>query len=801
MSAQNDQASSLDRSNPFVGLRSFEERDAEFFLGRHSETDDLFRRVCNNKTTICFGRSGLGKTSLLLAGLFPRLRRNRSFPIHVRLDYRDSSSDLAQQVLTQTAATGRKHNIDVPEFRNDESLWEYFHRAEFWTAGFALLTPVIVFDQFEELFTLIKPHDPRRARFTEQLSDLMENRVPRADAKRLSDMEEPPFSLDDQPYNVVLSLREDFLPDLETMRSRIPSLSKNRMRLLPMNGQSAYQVVTQVEGLASPEIATQIVRFVAGNTEEQELDRLSVEPALLSIFCRELNKDRLERGLDSFSQELLDERGGQILDDFYDNTLDHYDNEAAIRVLIEEHLLTDSGRRIPIAMEDVLKRDVDINEECIDRLIDDRLIRRYERDGVVLLELTHDLLTGAIRDSRDRRRNLELEQQAEAQQDKLRKEQIRTIAWAAFAFLAVIVGAGGYWYVNNQRQVAADAKQEALAALKRAGQAETKGDLLTKSVIDLIAEVKPLIDIDSSVLDEATKEKLRKASENTKKVMGEYWVAIDDAKASVGKSNDKEVSASVQKDLNADLSSKDELKRLEAALIFARQATEEDARKQAYEVVKDAAVAVLVSDDQKKRRYAYSKLKNSLDNQLAISTMLTALREEDFITEAQSKERGVNARYMALRVLEQTNLGAWNHELIKKAGETLDFLSQSTPSLGPNSKKAIGRVWVVMRLAIINSEDRAFRRQFGAHGGLSDDDPVAIEEIVDRLEAKQFGPAGRDIALNYLLEKTDAAAWRGIPDRNPVKDMISYIDNNESTMGPSARKKATALRSKIKGFP
>ena len=64
----------LDRDNPWPGLESYDDASSEFFSGRAAEADDLQRRIVDEPMTVLFGKSGLGKTSLLKAGVFPRLR-------------------------------------------------------------------------------------------------------------------------------------------------------------------------------------------------------------------------------------------------------------------------------------------------------------------------------------------------------------------------------------------------------------------------------------------------------------------------------------------------------------------------------------------------------------------------------------------------------------------------------------------------------------------------------------------------------------------------------------------------------
>ena len=67
-------AVTLDPENPWLGLFSYTEETRAYFHGRDEETAELARRVQRKLLSVLFGQSGLGKTSLLRAGLVPRLR-------------------------------------------------------------------------------------------------------------------------------------------------------------------------------------------------------------------------------------------------------------------------------------------------------------------------------------------------------------------------------------------------------------------------------------------------------------------------------------------------------------------------------------------------------------------------------------------------------------------------------------------------------------------------------------------------------------------------------------------------------
>jgi AAA+ ATPase superfamily predicted ATPase len=418
----------LGNENPFPGLRYFQESESPFFVGRDKEISELVRRIKRAPLTVLFGISGLGKTSLLLAGAFPQLREDAFFPVRLRLSFYEATESFAEQVVTQVRQEAAAQGIEAGERLPGESLWEYFHRVDFWDQRNQRLQPVLVFDQFEETFTLGREHrDERVQPFSAELADLIENRVPVKDRRRISKIENLPYSISEQRYRVVLSLREDYLAELESWQQLIPSLSSNRMRLRPMNGEAAMRVVTQVPGQVSNPVAEQIVRFVANDTRAElaQFAELEIEPSLLSVVCRELNNRRTKAGLDSITQDLLHGNRELILERLYDDCLEHFgEYHDAIRKLVEEQLLTTSGLRDSVAVEDILNEQTGITEDNLAILIDQRLVRIEERAGVRRMELSHDLWTQSIVRSRDERRHTEeIEAREQARRAELEERE------------------------------------------------------------------------------------------------------------------------------------------------------------------------------------------------------------------------------------------------------------------------------------------------------------------------------------------------------------------------------------------
>jgi hypothetical protein len=411
----------VDPDHPWPGLASYDESSQEFFNGRASEIDELVRRVLDEPMTVLFGKSGLGKSSLLMAGLFPKLRSHDLLPVYVRLQFRPNEPALIDQVKKAVVDELELHQVEHPPFRDSESLWEYLHRSglELWSAMNRLVRPVLVFDQFEEVFTLGQTVPREVERFRRELADLAENRLPPAVAERLEKAAAINSSLDIQAmtYKIVVSLREDFLADLEGWRAAMPSLRRNRMRLLPMGPKQATAAILndRTKHLVEPNQARRIVAFLSsgvstgdstttGDAESGSVADGTVEPALLSLFCRGVNEQRIREGKKHFDDALLERGKEGIVADFYRDAL--ADQLPATRKFIEEQLITEHGFRNSYSVVDARQHGY-LPPKALDDLVDRRLLRREHYHGTERVELTHDLLTRAVLEDRDRRRQAE----------------------------------------------------------------------------------------------------------------------------------------------------------------------------------------------------------------------------------------------------------------------------------------------------------------------------------------------------------------------------------------------------------
>jgi hypothetical protein len=433
----------LDYEHPWPGLISFTEADHSFFFGREREVAELARMIRQETATVFFGKSGLGKSSILRAGVSPLLRDSEFVPIYIRLNHAEEAPPLEEQVKIRLEEVCAQEKIEAPAPSSSETLWEYFHKKEcdWWDSNNRLVKPILIFDQFEELLTVGQSNpvrSERTAKFLTELEDLIENRPPAALLKRF-DADRAlarQYDLERLDYRAVLTLREDFLPDLEGLRERLRAIMFNRFRLMPLKGEQAMEVILKPGGhLVDEEVALRIIDFVS-STERSRLQtevtrahvaQRQIEPALLSVILQELNNRRIQNGREKISAELVGEaQATEIFHDFYLRGLAGM--ESAVREFIEDCLLTSSGARNRIAEEDALTKR-GITPDIIAKLIDRRIIQREMTGGGKWLELTHDTLADVVRadraENQQRRQMEEAERQRAVAEEQARQAQQR----------------------------------------------------------------------------------------------------------------------------------------------------------------------------------------------------------------------------------------------------------------------------------------------------------------------------------------------------------------------------------------
>lgn len=357
-------------SNPWIGISSYQDPSKYSngkryeFCGRRTETYDLLQLIENRNVVTLYGSTGIGKTSLLCAGVFPILRqrydRNSSYrkehvfaPVYIRLCSpkqlkEDSHSDVSRLSFAEVLIKCIQHDLGVEQLyyaktdgaKNVRLLWDYFHSHDFYEKEAeprSYVTPVIVLDQFEELFNNSN-NDSDIQLFLRQLYVLAEN--------RLMDDEHHPAA-----FRIVISLREDkffYLEDyVDTLKLSL--FKENRYRLLPMDDDSAKEVVTiPGKGIIQHDEKDEISQWIINQARDK--NRGDINTLKLSLICCLIYEKSAPHY--QFTKENVLSLSSEVLKEYYQ------DETKAIplqeRKRMEERLVQD-GRRHQITKKDFLE--------------------------------------------------------------------------------------------------------------------------------------------------------------------------------------------------------------------------------------------------------------------------------------------------------------------------------------------------------------------------------------------------------------------------------------------------------------
>jgi WD40 repeat protein len=434
----------IDLDRPWLGLRSFGEEHTDRFFGRQTERNEILRCVEHRHITVLYGRSGLGKTSLIRAGLTRDLLTAGYQPIFHRIRYGPKEATPAIQLIAVLS------NVYKAPISQNTDLYVLLHDPALGFCGpFARYKPpVFLLDQFEEVFTLgaevnrtLKSRRDVLAEVRDVLAILGQNFIPEELAALLETDEDLYARLDQESHagRVVLSLRDDYVFALDRWRRELPSVGDNRYELLPLTGEKAYLAVVEPGKLRDPEhpivtaeCAIEIVRFVAGDKEQRKLDELVVVPPLLSLICEQLNAYRIKHGREQIEPTFQKDTAAEILEDYYQSRF--RDRPVELRMLVEEHLLSAGGHRQPVNVdtaERMLEKVCPNNDgrRLLDDLVAERLLTIVEHGSLRRFELTHDILCPIARRSRDARRELEeknrLAKEAELAQQRQHEAELK----------------------------------------------------------------------------------------------------------------------------------------------------------------------------------------------------------------------------------------------------------------------------------------------------------------------------------------------------------------------------------------
>jgi WD40 repeat protein len=502
------------------------EEDAPFFFGRETERSIITASLLSSRLTLLYGAVGVGKSSLLRAGVAHRLRLfsrenmslNGTPELIVVVFNRWHENPVAGLSESIQRSVRMVLGEQVPkEIQPPDSLAQTIR---LWSE-IANCRLLIILDQFEEYF-LYHGQESRYGTFYLELS------------RAVNDL--------NLSVSFLISLREDALSKLDLFKERIPNLFENSLHVEHLHRTDARDAIKKplevynhlmgedgqfsIEEELVEEICNQsrigtvgfsnIGRGGIGEVDSYVANNEQIETAYLQLVMSKLWDEEVRRGSPRLRLRTLIRLGGAVnivQSHLNFNIIGFPDEEQDAAAAIFHYLVTPSGTKIAYTASDLAKSTglpAARVESVLEKLcaVDTRILRAYtlmNKGDEKHYEIYHDLLTSAILDwrawylkdkerARIERENKEKREQElallraeeEAEKERIEREQLRARRkFRQLAFMlvlsALVTAVMMFLLVYAEKQ-----RQKAVAAAKAAENqgAETQKALEIVNTLD-----------------------------------------------------------------------------------------------------------------------------------------------------------------------------------------------------------------------------------------------------------------------------------------------------------------------------
>jgi hypothetical protein len=391
-------AQSPARRSPYQGLIPYTERDAQFFFGREKETRLTIANLFASPLTLLYGPSGVGKSSILRAGITHQLNQRPNVKVVIYSEWKNNPlvklKSLAGVVAGLPDDYGLRHSFAGVLKESTRVLNSRL---------------MIILDQFEEYFL----YHPVEDDFTDQFS--------RATIRA------------DLPISFLISIREDSLAKLDRFEGRIPILFDNYLRLEHLDDDAARSAIERpiekfnqiyvsdrpmhiearlvdevLEQLKSGQVSLETLgQGVAASSGSRQIETPYLQLVMTRLWAEELGRKSRTLHL-----ETLEKLGGAetIVKSHLDLVMKRLSSDHQLLASkVFQYLVTPSGTKIALSADD-LSSFVDVPAPVVKSLLqrlseqDVRLLRAAEtREKTdVTYEIFHDVLAAPILEWRER---------------------------------------------------------------------------------------------------------------------------------------------------------------------------------------------------------------------------------------------------------------------------------------------------------------------------------------------------------------------------------------------------------------
>jgi len=430
------------RDTPYKGLVPYSEEDAPFFFGREAEREIITANLMASRLTLLYGASGVGKSSVMRAGVAHNLRqlaqKNLSergapeFGVLVFNSWRDNPIEVIERRLHEALTPLVPDRANVPA----EGLLELPEILKAWSEAIDG-DLFIILDQFEEYFLYHANEDGDNS-FAVQF--------PRA------------VNRSDLRVSFLISIREDALAKLDRFKGRIPNLFDNYLRIDHLVRNAARAAITEpartynalhpgesisiepplVEAVLDQVRTNEVVlgtggRGVVETASDQPPADERIETSYLQLVMTRLWQEEVSAGSRTLRVATLDNLGGakRIVQTHVDAVMERLDpDEQRTAAQLFYFLVTRDGTKIAhtvSALSEYTRVDEPRLTVVLEKLcgIDARILQPVDpppgQPDSPRYEIRHDKLAAAILDWR--RRYAQKEELAEAERLAIEQRQ------------------------------------------------------------------------------------------------------------------------------------------------------------------------------------------------------------------------------------------------------------------------------------------------------------------------------------------------------------------------------------------
>lgn len=401
---------------PYKGLVPFSEQDAQLFFGREKDTKIIAANLMTSRLTLLYGMSGVGKSSVLRAGVAPYLRRLAreaqdgtdlpEFTVVIFSQWRGSIVDGLQKAIREAIAESTCIQITV-ELPSSISLYQTLK-----TYGELTRSELfIILDQFEEYFLYHRGDEEGEAFATEFASAVNDAAL---------------------PVNFIISIREDALAKLDFFKGRIANLFGNYLRIDHLNYEAAHAaIVTPIQAYntlsqSSPPVTIEAalvetvleqIRSAEGKygfLDDDKKDEWRIETPYLQLIMTRLWRQEFDAGSHVLRLRTLERIGGasHLVRTHVDDSIRILSaSEQDIAAQIFKFLVTPTGTKMALTVTDLTSY-VGVTQERLLPVLNKlaspevRILRPVEplpnSPNMPSYEIMHDLLAVAVSDWRQR---------------------------------------------------------------------------------------------------------------------------------------------------------------------------------------------------------------------------------------------------------------------------------------------------------------------------------------------------------------------------------------------------------------